>query len=166
MTVPNYITFLRIIFIPLVLALLLLNLNGLAAILFMLLSFSDALDGYLARRLKQVSDLGKFLDPIADKILVISVLIALVGFGKANSIAVIIMVAREFLVSGIRIRAAQGNKIIAAIPLAKLKTFTQIIAVLMLILNVPLANTILWLAVLLSLASGGAYLWLSRILKP
>jgi len=166
LTVPNYITFLRIIFIPLVLALLLLNLNGLAAILFMLLSFSDALDGYLARRLKQVSDLGKFLDPIADKILVISVLIALVGFGKANSIAVIIMVAREFLVSGIRIRAAQGNKIIAAIPLAKLKTFTQIIAVLMLILNVPLANTILWLAVLLSLASGGAYLWLSRILKP
>ena len=106
------------------------------------------------------------MDPIADKILVISVLIDLVGFGKANSIAVIIMVAREFLVSGIRIRAAQGNKIIAAIPLAKLKTFTQIIAVLMLILNVPLANTILWLAVLLSLASGGAYLWLSRILKP
>lgn len=139
--------------------------NGLAAILFLLLSLSDAVDGYIARKYKQVSDLGKFLDPIADKALVISVLIALIGFGKVNSIAVIIMVVREFLVSGIRIKAAQNNQIIAAIPLAKLKTVVQIIAVLLSILELPFANITIWLAVFLSLASGGAYLWQSKILK-
>jgi len=163
LTVPNYITLLRIVFIPLVILLLSFGLNGLAASLFLALSLSDAIDGYVARRYKQVSDLGKFLDPIADKVLVISVLIALVDNGTANSLAVIIMVAREFLVSGIRIQAAQGNQILAAIPLAKIKTFMQIAAVSLLMLHLPLANAVLWLAVVLSLVSGWAYLWQSNL---
>lgn len=112
-----------------------------------------------------MSDLGKFLDPLADKILVITVLIALVGLEKADSIPVMIIVAREFFVSGIRISAASSGKIIAASPIAKWKTATQIIAVVMLLLSLPYAGWVLWLAVILSLISGGAYLWQSKILK-
>lgn len=165
MTIANYVTLSRIVLIPLVIIVLLLGMNGLGAILFLILSFSDAVDGYIARRFNQVSDLGKFLDPLADKILVITVLIALVGLGKASSVPVMIIVAREFLVSGIRISVAKTRKIMAASPIAKVKTAVQVLAVFMLILRLPLANWILWLAVVLSLVSGGAYLWESKILK-
>jgi CDP-diacylglycerol--glycerol-3-phosphate 3-phosphatidyltransferase len=144
---------------------LLFSLNGLAAMFFLLLSFSDAIDGYIARRFHQVSDLGKFLDPLADKVLVITVLIALVGLGKAHSVPVMIIVVRELIVQGIRIDAAKHKKIIAAAPIAKWKTVIQIVAVAMLILSLPFANWALWLAVVLSLVSGGSYLWQSRILK-
>lgn len=158
MTLANQVTLLRIAFIPLIIGLLLLGLNGLAAIFFLLLSFSDALDGYLARRLRQVSDLGKFLDPLADKVLVITVLIALVGLGKAESLPVIIITARELLVQGLRINAAANKQIIAATPLAKWKTVIQIIAILMLILNLPYADWALWAAVILSLISATKYM--------
>jgi len=158
-TVANYVTLLRIVLIPLVITLLLLGVNGLAAMLFILLSISDAIDGYIARRFNQVSDLGKFLDPLADKILVITVLIVLVGLGKANSVAVTLLAAREFLISGIRVSAAKAGKIIPATQLAKWKTTSQIVAIVMLMLNLPLANLVLWLAVVLALISGGVYFW-------
>jgi len=165
LTLANGVTLLRIVFIPLVIILLFLGLNGIAVILFLLLSFSDAIDGYIARRFNQVSDLGKFLDPLADKVLVITVLIALVGLGKADAIAVLILTARELLVQGIRIYAAKDKHIMGASPVAKWKTATAIVAVAMLILNLPYANWVLWLAVVLSLISGGGYLWQSKILK-
>jgi CDP-diacylglycerol--glycerol-3-phosphate 3-phosphatidyltransferase len=165
LTIANYVTLLRIAFIPLLIILLFLGFNGLAAILFLLLSFSDAVDGYIARRFKQVSEIGKFLDPLADKILVMTVLIALVGMGRADSIPVMIIAAREFLVSGIRISAAKSRKIMAASPMAKIKTIAQLAAVAMLLLSLPYADWVLWLAVFLSIISGGAYLWQSRILK-
>ena len=164
MNLANRVTLLRIALIPLVIALLLFKYNGLALISFLLLSFSDALDGYIARRFDQVSEVGKFLDPLADKILVITVLITLVGQGLANSIAVMILVARELIVQGIRIYAAK-HEIIAAIQAAKLKTIAQIVAVAMLILRLPFADWALWLAVGLALYSGGVYLWQSKILK-
>jgi CDP-diacylglycerol--glycerol-3-phosphate 3-phosphatidyltransferase len=163
LNLANRVTLLRIAFIPLVIALLLFKLNGLAFIAFLLLSFSDAVDGYIARRFNQVSELGKFLDPLADKILVITVLVTLVGQGLANSISVVILVARELLVQGIRIHVAK-KEIIAAIPAAKLKTVVQIAAVAMLILKLPYADWALWLAVGLALYSGGVYLWQSKIL--
>lgn len=165
MTLANYVTLSRIALIPLVIILLLLGYNGVAVILFLLLSFSDAVDGYIARRFKQVSDLGKFLDPLADKILVTSVLIVLVGLGKVDPIPVVILVAREFIVQGIRISAARYKEIIAASPVAKWKTVIQVVAVFMLILNLPYAIWVLWLAVVISIISGGAYLWQSKILK-
>lgn len=141
------------------------RLNGLAVITFLLLSFSDAVDGYIARKYNQVSDLGKFLDPLADKILVTIVLICLVGLGKADSIPVMIIVAREFIVSGLRINAARSKKIIAASPTAKWKTFSQFVAVAMLMLDLPYADWALWLAVILSVVSGGGYLWQTNLLK-
>jgi CDP-diacylglycerol--glycerol-3-phosphate 3-phosphatidyltransferase len=165
LTVANYVTLSRIVFIPLIITLLSYRINGLAVILFLVLSFSDAIDGYIARRFNQVSDLGKFLDPLADKVLVITVLIALVGQGKADSIPVMLIVVRELLVQGIRISAAKNQRIIAAAPVAKWKTAAQIVAVSMLILRLPYADWVLWLAVVLSIISGGAYLWQSRILK-
>ena len=165
MTIANWVTLLRIVLIPLIIGLLLYGLNGLAVIAFLILSFSDAIDGYIARRFNQISDLGKFLDPLADKILVISVLIVLVGLGKADSIPVIIIVARELMVQGIRISAAATKGIMAASPIAKWKTATQIVAVAMLILNLPYDAWVLWLATGLSILSGGAYLWQSKILK-
>lgn len=165
MTVANYVTLLRVALIPLILIFLFLRLDGLAFISFLLISFSDAVDGYIARRFHQVSDLGKFLDPLADKILVICVLVALVGLGKADSLPVIIMVAREFIISGARISAAREKKIIAASLTAKWKTVVQVIAVAMLIINLPYADWMLWAAVVLSIISGGGYLWQSPLLK-
>jgi len=165
LTVANYVTLARIAFIPLIVVLLLMRVNGLAVIAFLILAFSDAIDGYIARKFKQVSELGKFLDPLADKILVTTVLIVLVGLGKASSIPVIILVAREFVVQGLRINAARMRGIIAASPIAKWKTGTQVVAVPLLILGLPYANWVLWLSVALALISGGAYLWQSRILK-
>jgi CDP-diacylglycerol--glycerol-3-phosphate 3-phosphatidyltransferase len=165
LTQANQITLGRIALIPLIIILLLARVNGIAVALFLLLSFSDAVDGYVARRLNQVSDLGKFLDPLADKLLIISVLIVLVSLGRAEVIAVLILVSREFLVQGLRINAARTNNMIAASPIAKWKTGTQVAAVAMLIIGLPLSNLVLWLSVLLGLMSGGAYLWQSQIIK-
>jgi CDP-diacylglycerol--glycerol-3-phosphate 3-phosphatidyltransferase len=165
LTVANYVTLLRIAFIPLVILFLFLGFNGLAAIFFLLLSFSDTIDGYIARRFNQISDLGKILDPIADKILVITTLIALVGLGKADPIPVMLFVTRDFLVSGVRMNAAKAKKILAASLPGKLKTTTQVVAIVMLILSLPYAHWILLLAVALSLISGGEYVWQSKILK-
>ena len=160
MTLANRITLLRIFLIPLCIALLLSKLLGLAAVVFLILSLSDAVDGYVARRYNQVSEIGKMLDPLADKILVISVLIGLTSIGKADPIAVMLITAREFIIASVR-----GKKIFAASPIAKWKTTLQIIAVLMLLFSIPLANEVLWLAVLLSLLSGGVYLWQSQLLS-
>ena len=165
MTIANYVTLGRLLLIPLLVVLLLFQINGLGVALFLLLSFSDAVDGWIARKYNQVSDLGKFLDPLADKVLVTSALIVLVGVGQADTVAVLILIAREFIVQGIRINEARYQRIIAASPVAKWKTGTQVAAVAMLILNLPFAGAVLWLSVAFSLLSGGAYLWESKILK-
>ncbi len=166
MTLANYVTLSRSALIPLIILFLFLGFNGLAVILFTILWFSDIIDGYIARRFNQVSDLGKFLDPLADKFLVILTLIALVGLGKADSIPVIIITARELLVQSIRISSTKrSKKIIEAAPIAKLKATAQFVAVFMLILSIPYAHWILWVAVILSVFSGGTYLWQSKILK-
>lgn len=156
----NRITLLRLALIPLCVALLLATLYGLATVVFLLLSFSDAIDGYVARKYKQVSELGKQLDPLADKILVMTVLIGLAALGKANPVPVMLICAREFIVASIR-----TQKVFGASQLAKLKTVSQMVAIVMLMLNLPLAGLVLWLAVLLSLISGVAYLWQSPFLK-
>jgi CDP-diacylglycerol--glycerol-3-phosphate 3-phosphatidyltransferase len=160
LTLANRVTLLRLALVPLCLIFLLLGFYGLSATVFLLLSFSDALDGYLARKYRQVSELGKMLDPLVDKILVMTVLIGLVGLGKANPVAVMLIATREFLVASFR-----SKKNFAASPIAKWKTFVQIVAVVMLMLNLTFAHEVLWLAVILSLISGGAYLWQNPSLK-
>lgn len=156
--IANFVTCFRILLIPLIIALLLYGQPGQAFTLFLLAALTDGLDGYLARRLNQVTDLGKFLDPLADKILVITVLVVLAGF----SLPVIIILLREVLVMWLRSFKAKGGTAMPASWPAKIKTVLQLIAVGMLMLNLPYAVGMLWLAVLVSVISGIEYGWKTR----
>ena len=106
-----------------------------AAVLFILASATDALDGYVARKYNLVTDLGKFLDPIADKMLVMAALVALVQTDGLSVWGVFIILAREFIISGIRIVAAGQGRVIAASGIAKWKTVFQLIAIIALLLR-------------------------------
>lgn len=166
MNIPNLLSLLRIIGFPLIIVALFFGLNGLAVIIFVFGAFTDIVDGYLARKFSQVSDLGKYLDPLADKMAIICILIALVALGKADPIPVMIIAARELFVQGIRIGMAhKKQKVLAASAAAKLKICTQAAAIVMLILNLPYADYVLWAAAAASIVSGWGYLWQSKILK-
>jgi len=156
--IPNILTSFRIIFIPFVIALLYFDQFLWAVFLFFILSITDFFDGYLARKLNAVSDFGKLMDPIADKILVISVLMLLVEKGIAPSVPVIIITAREIFISGWRAHVGSSGKIIAASMSGKVKTVLQILAVIMIMLNLPFAILVLWISVLASLYSGAEYI--------
>ncbi|MEK7377092.1 MAG: CDP-diacylglycerol--glycerol-3-phosphate 3-phosphatidyltransferase [Candidatus Margulisiibacteriota bacterium] len=161
MTTANQITIARILLIPLfvyfLLAQSLTGSNVIAAALFLALCLSDALDGFLARKLNQVSELGKLLDPLADKILVLGALLVFVELGRLPSWVVLIVVSRDFLVMGIRVWAAKEGRIIAASPAGKWKTALQMAAVFFLILNWPIGYLFFWISFLLCLASGWDY---------
>ena len=142
-TISNIITITRILLVPVFVAALLcpwpewFALSSfdeswkpiVATIIFVLISCTDWLDGYLARRLGQVTDFGKFMDPLADKILVTAALIALVELGELPTWVVLIILAREFIVSGVRMMAASQGVVIAASWLGKFKTVFQMIAI-------------------------------------
>ena len=106
-----------------------------AALVFLLISLSDKVDGYLARSRGEVTDFGKFMDPLADKILVVAALLALMELRMLPSWPVLIIIIREFVVSGLRMFAASRNKVIAASPWGKAKTVSQIIAILLFIVK-------------------------------
>ncbi len=140
MNLPNKITIIRIFLVPIMLLVPLLGITGETfwgaslenitfLIIFLIASITDFLDGYLARKNNMVTNFGKFLDPIADKLLVITALIMLVEQGIIPSWIPIIIVAREFMVSGIRMLAAGKGNVIAASMLGKIKTVSQIIAI-------------------------------------
>lgn len=138
MNLPNYITLGRIIVVPLLVVVLLtpvaervFGISGyaLAIILFVVAALSDILDGQLARRRKQVSTLGKFLDPIADKLLISAALIVLVEKHLAPSWAVVLILGREFIITGLRSVAASEGIVIQAQGLGKLKMWAQCVAV-------------------------------------
>ena len=149
----NVITLLRIFLIPLIITLLLNNMPVWAFVLFLLTALTDGIDGYIARRLNQVTDLGKFLDPLADKLLVISMLLVLVGF----SLPVIIIIVREIAVLALRSFKANKGVTMPASWSAKTKTVLQLVAIGMLIISLPYANLVLWLAVIVSVISGVEY---------
>lgn len=158
MNLPNRITLTRILLIPIVLALMVIDditCRWLAAILFLLAALTDFVDGRLARSRGEITDFGKFIDPIADKLLVLLPLILLLWQGADVGVfAVLIMVAREIIISGFRLVAASRNQVIAADASGKLKTSLQILAVAMLMLRAPYAYYVAWLAALLSAYSG------------
>jgi len=158
LSLPNLVTLSRILAIPLFLILLFFGNPWAAALFFLLIAATDALDGWLARRLSQTSDLGKLLDPLADKILIISALIALIEVRGIPAFPVILIVGRDLTVSLVRLNAAQAGEIIGASFWGKIKTTSQVLAVWMLILSWPYALTVLWVAVILALLSGVDYL--------
>jgi len=175
-TIPNQITLARIASVPLVMYLILAD-SGigriLAIALYSLAALSDAVDGYLARALKQTSVFGKFADPIADKLLVSGAMIALVQLGELTAAAVMAIVAREFLVTGLRILAISEGKVISASLLGKLKTVSHVALILAVLADRSFAlgpggeiakATCLGLAIALSMISGVEYFVRSRYL--
>ena len=131
----------------------------LAGIVFIIASLTDAANGYIARKRGIVTNLGKFIDPLADKILVVAALISLVELQRLPAWMVVIIVSREFIVSGVRMVAASDGIIIAASKGGKIKTVTQIVAICLMIFNVPyIAIPAMWLAMILTVSSGMDYL--------
>lgn len=142
MNLPNKLTIFRIVLVPIMVIIPFLGIEGeffgipieywIIDFIFILASLTDKLDGYLARKNNQVTTFGKFLDPLADKILVLAAMIMLVEMAKLPAWIPIIVLAREFLVSGYRLIAVEkGGKVIAASKWGKLKTVTQMIAIIL-----------------------------------
>ncbi len=138
MNLPNKITMLRMFLIPFCLLVLMFdNLPSriIAAVIFILASATDALDGYIARSQNLITTFGKFMDPLVDKLLVNSVLIMLVGLNKLSCWVVIIIIWRELVVTGFRLVAVKNNVVIAANNLGKIKTVLQMIMTLIVMLD-------------------------------
>jgi CDP-diacylglycerol---glycerol-3-phosphate 3-phosphatidyltransferase len=160
MNFPNLLTSIRILLIP-VFIFLFLPPNPLhptlAAIVFALASFTDLLDGYLARRWEQITKLGKLLDPIADKLLVLSALILLVDFDRIPAWIAIVLIGRELAVTGLRAIASSEGIVIPADTAGKYKLFIQVSAIVLLILNFETSYISFWVW-------GTLLLWVSMIL--
>lgn len=180
MNLPNKLTVLRMIMVPIVVVcylcipsdwLVLDPATGLSGrnivvfILFALASLTDMLDGKIARSRNLITSFGKFLDPIADKMLVNTILILLVSTHEANVVAVLLMTARDLVVDGLRFAAASEGSVVSAGFYGKLKTVLQMIAILLLLLcnwpfsyiHIPMADIMLWAATAASLYSGWIY---------
>jgi CDP-diacylglycerol--glycerol-3-phosphate 3-phosphatidyltransferase len=137
-SIPNQITVARLASVPLLMFLILWDSpvgRVVGVVLFFLSAMSDAVDGYLARSFKQTSVFGKFADPIADKLLVISALVCLLQLGELNAVWVMIIIAREFLVTGLRILAISEGQVIPASLLGKLKTISHVVLVLAILVD-------------------------------
>ncbi|WP_163103313.1 CDP-diacylglycerol--glycerol-3-phosphate 3-phosphatidyltransferase [Peribacillus alkalitolerans] len=180
LNLPNKITVSRILLIPLFLFIMLFPFSWgsvtlgdviipvshlVGAAIFIIASTTDWIDGYYARKLNQVTNLGKFLDPLADKLLVSAALIVLVELQMAPSWIVIIIISREFAVTGLRLILAGTGEVVAANMLGKIKTWAQIIAISALLLHnlpfelisFPFATIALWIAMFFTIWSGWDY---------
>ena len=168
-TLANRLTFARILAVPLFIAAFLAPWPigpQIAAILFALASFTDWLDGWLARARDETTPLGRFLDPVADKLLVVSALVLLVARGWVPALAAIVIIGREIAISALREWLAHHQSRLAVSLLGKLKTAAQMIAIALLLWHEPIAGIsahaiglwLLWLAVVLTLWSGLDYL--------
>ncbi len=163
---PNRLSVLRILLVPILVAVLLTkgeNWEYIGLAVFLLASLTDFLDGYIARRRKQITRLGKLLDPAADKLLTSAAFISLVELGLAPAWMVVLIVAREFAVSTLRSVAAAEGIVLGAIVSAKVKTGVQVVSISLLIIYNQLgsferlAPLSLWLAMLISVYSGVEY---------
>lgn len=180
MNLPNKITVSRILLIPLFLIIMLVPFNWgevhlfgtdmpvthlVGALIFIFASATDWVDGHYARKYNLVTNMGKFLDPLADKLLVSAALIVLVELGFAPSWIVIIIISREFAVTGLRLLLAGEGEVVAANMLGKVKTWTQIVAISALLLHniifqaisFPFADFALWVAMIFTIWSGWDY---------
>lgn len=163
MNLPNKLTVLRVILIPFfVISLMAFGgsvriLRYLAAAIFIVASLTDLLDGKIARKYNLVTNFGKFMDPLADKLLVCSALICLIELGQLPAWMVIIIVSREFIISGFRLVAVEQGIVIAASYWGKFKTTFQMIAVILLIIDLPVlripAVACTWVALVLTIVS-------------
>lgn len=140
MTTASKITLVRVALIPVFMALLLMGYHWLALVIFAVASLTDFVDGYIARHYNQTSDFGKFLDPLADKLLVTAAMLVFVQWDRMPSWVVMIVLAREFAVSGLRMVAASSGKVLAAGWSGKVKTFATMAG-----LCVMMVISVLWI---------------------
>lgn len=171
MNIPNKLTLMRLTSIPIIIAVMMINISWfdwLALAIFVLSCLTDMLDGKIARKQGIVTNFGKLMDPLADKMMIVSILVVLVSQNRINPIAVIIIVMRELAVTGLRAVAASaqgGGKVIAASIWGKLKTVSQMVTVAMLlidkriygIISFPVTNIFVALMTVLTLISGIEY---------
>ena len=162
MNTPNKLTTLRLIMIPVfMVAYMYLKINILSALIFALAFLTDMFDGYLARKNNQVSDFGKIMDPLADKVLVSAAMILLTQSGVISAWVTVLVLAREFIVSGVRMAAAAEGNVVAASIWGKAKTMWQFIALtLALIINTQnlFVDILMWVNLALTALSGVDYL--------
>ena len=163
MNLPNKLTVLRVCMIPFFVVMLLLNggenqtYRYIAAAIFIVASLTDMLDGKIARKYNLVTNFGKFMDPLADKLLVCSALICLVDLKQLPAWMVIVIISREFIISGFRLVASDNGIVIAASYWGKFKTTFQMISVILLIVRIPaltvLTQICVWTALVLTVIS-------------
>ena len=169
MNLPNKLTTLRVIMIPFFVFFLLWQ-NGenytfrmIALALFIIASLTDLLDGKIARKYNLVTNFGKFMDPLADKLLVCSALICLIELGQLPSWMVIVIISREFIISGFRLIASDNGVVIAASYWGKFKTTFQMVSVVLLILDIPalafVTTICVWIALVLTIVSLVDYIY-------
>ena len=167
MNLPNKLTLLRIIMIPVFVVLLYLDFpfNNLVALaVFILASITDTLDGYIARKYNLITDFGKFMDPIADKLLVTAAMLVFVDWHMMPAWVVIVVVAREFIVSALRLVAANNGRVIAAGWSGKVKTASTMVCICIMLLGLPQwVNAVCSAVILVTTAySGTEYLVKNR----
>ena len=163
MNLPNKLTVLRVIMIPFFVAALLYdgganqNMRYVAAAIFIIASLTDMLDGKIARKYNLVTNFGKFMDPLADKLLVCSALLCMIELRELPAWMVIIIISREFIISGFRLVASDNGVVIAASYWGKFKTTFQMIGVVLLIFNIPALSMVtaivIWIALALTVIS-------------
>lgn len=163
MNLPNKLTMARIIMVPIVMALMLTGHNIWALIVFAIASITDFLDGYIARKYNLVSSFGKIMDPLADKLLAFGALICFIQVGVVSVWAPMIIIAREFFVTSMRVVAVSKGKVIAASWWGKIKTNVQLFAIIfaLLIYNSEpiIAGGLIWVAAIFTVASWIAYVF-------
>ena len=164
LNLPNALTLVRILLVPVVVVALTVETPGgstVAAIVFAIAAFTDGLDGYIARSRQSVTTFGKVMDPIADKLMIAAALISLVSLDRLAAWVAMVIIAREFAVSGLRIAAGQQGVVIPASGLGKVKTIVQVAAVLALIAandpNEAWVQALVYLMVAITVASGADY---------
>ena len=135
MNLPNKLTCLRMLLVPVFVAFMLNGYNVIAGIVFIIASITDTMDGYIARKYNMITVFGKFMDPLADKLLVCSAMICLVALDRIPAWVVIVIIAREFIISGFRLVAAQKGIVIAAGWSGKIKTVVQMVMVIVLVFD-------------------------------
>lgn len=173
MNLPNKLTVLRVVMVPFFVFFMLVDIipgytKWIALALFIIASFTDMFDGKLARKYGLITDFGKFMDPLADKLLVCSALICLVSSGKLPAWMVIIIISREFIISGFRLIASDNGVVIAASKWGKFKTVFQMIMIGMLIGDLPFAwfkvltTIVVWIALILTIISLVDYLYKNK----
>ncbi|HBA69514.1 MAG TPA: CDP-diacylglycerol--glycerol-3-phosphate 3-phosphatidyltransferase [Lachnospiraceae bacterium] len=162
MNLPNKLTMLRIIMIPVFVLFMLLPIAGeadkwIALVLFVAASLTDMLDGHIARKYNLITNFGKFMDPLADKLLVCSALICLVELERIPAWIVIVIIAREFIISGFRLVASDNGVVIAASYWGKFKTTFQMIMICLMIANLEslylFTDIVMWIALILTVVS-------------